>query len=96
MAMTTTSLKLPDDLKKRVATAAHELDVSPHAFMVSAIEQAAHSTEQRLRFIAEAKSAREEMIETGRGLDADEVHAFLKAKVSGKKVTKPRTRSWQT
>lgn len=93
--MTTTSLKLPDDLKKRAANAAHELGISPHAFMVSAIEQAAHSTEQRLRFIAEAKSAREEMIDTGRGLDADEVHAFLKAKVSGRKVAKPKTRSWR-
>lgn len=93
--MTTTSLKLPDDLKKRAANAAHELGVSPHAFMVSAIEQAAHSTEQRLRFIAEAKSAREEMIDSGQGLDADEVHAFLKAKVSGKKVSKPKIRSWR-
>lgn len=92
--MATTSLKLPDDLKKRAANAAHELGVSPHAFMVTAIEQAAHATEQRLRFIAEAKSAREEMIDTGRGLDADEVHAFLKAKVSGKKVAKPKIRSW--
>jgi hypothetical protein len=62
--------------------------------MVSAIEQAAHATEQRLRFIAEAKSAREEMIDTGQGLDADEVHTFLKAKVAGKKVAKPKTRSW--
>jgi len=92
--MATTSLKLSDDLKKRAANAAHELGVSPHAFMVTAIEQAAHATEQRLRFIAEAKSAREEMIDTGRGLDADEVHAFLKAKVSGKKVAKPKTGSW--
>jgi predicted transcriptional regulator len=95
MPMATTSLKLPDDLKKRAANAAHELGVSPHAFMVSAIEQAAHSTEQRLRFIAEAKSARAEMIESGQGLDADEVHTFLKAKVSGSKLTKPKTRSWR-
>ncbi len=91
--MATTSLKLPDDLKQRVANAAHELGVSPHAFLVSAIEQAARSTEQRLQFIAEAKAAREEMAETGKGLDADEVHAFLNAKVSGKKVAKPKARS---
>jgi predicted transcriptional regulator len=93
--MTTTSLKLPDGLKMRATKAAHELGVSPHAFMVSAIEQAANAAERQLRFIAEAKSAREEMIGTGRGLDADEVHAFLKAKVSGKKVAKPKTRSWR-
>lgn len=92
--MTTTSLKLPDDLKKRAANAAQELGMSPHAFMVSAIEQAAHATEQRIRLIAEAKSAREEMLETGRGLDADEVHAYLQAKLAGKKVARPKKRSW--
>ncbi|MFO1346904.1 MAG: CopG family transcriptional regulator [Rhodocyclaceae bacterium] len=92
--MTTTSLKLPDDLKKRAASAAHELGMSPHAFMVSAIEQAAIATEQRLQFVAEARSAREQMIETRKGLDADEVHAYLKAKLAGKKVAKPKTRSW--
>lgn len=92
--MTTTSLKLSDDLKKRAASAAHELGMSPHAFMVSAIEQAAIATEQRVRFIAEAKTARDEMVDTRQGLDADEVHAFLKAKVAGKKIVKPKTRSW--
>jgi predicted transcriptional regulator len=88
-------LKLPDELKQRAVNAATELGVSPHAFMVSAIEQAARATEQRLRLIADAKAARQEMIETGKGMDADEVHAFLKAKVSGKKAAKPRARSWR-
>ena len=57
-----------DDLKKRAASAAHELGMSPHAFWHgSAIEQAAIATEQRLQFVAEARSAREQMIETRKG-----------------------------
>ncbi len=92
--MSTTSLKLPDDLKKRAASAAEKLGVSPHAFMVTAIEQAAQATEQRMRFIAEARSARKEMLESGLGLDADEVHAYLKAKVSGEKAAPPKRRKW--
>lgn len=93
--MTTTSLKLPDDLKKRAANAAHELGVSPHAFMVSAIEQAAKATEQRIRFIADAKAAKAEMIQSGKGYDVDDVHAYLKAKVTGTKTSKPKARSWR-
>ncbi len=93
--MSTTSLKLPDELKKRAADAAQRLGISPHAFMVSAIEQAATATEQRARLIADAKAARDEMAETGKGFDADDVHAYLKAKVSGKKVARPRARSWR-
>lgn len=92
--MSTTSLKLPDDLKQRAANAAQQLGISPHAFMVSAIEQAATATEQRARLIADARLARSEMIETGKGVDADEVHAYLKAKVSGKKAAKPKARPW--
>jgi predicted transcriptional regulator len=53
--MSTTSLKLPDDLKQRAAKAAHDLGGAPHAFMVSAIEQAARSTEQRLQFMPRPK-----------------------------------------
>ncbi len=92
--MATTSLKLPDELKQRAVNAAQQLGISPHAFMVSAIEQAAAATEQRARFIADAKLARAEMIDTGKGFDAGDVHAYLKAKVAGKKPAKPKTRSW--
>lgn len=93
--MSTTSLKLPDDLKRRAADAARQLGVSPHAFMVAAIEQAATATEQRACFLDDARAARDEMIESGKGLDADEVHAYLKARVSGNKVAKPRARAWR-
>lgn len=92
--MTTTSLKLPDELKKRAASAAQQLGMSPHAFMVDAIEQAATAAERRAEFIAEAKAAREEMVETGKGFDADDVAAYLKSKASGKKAAKPKARSW--
>ena len=92
--MSTTSLKLTDDLKKRAVSAAQELGVSPHAFMVSAIEQAATAAEHRLRFVADAKAARDEMLETGKGYSAQDVHHYLRAKALGKKVTKPKAGSW--
>lgn len=93
--MSTTSLKLPDELKQRAVNAAQELGVSPHAFMVAAIEQAATAAEQRARLVADARAARSEMLETGKGFDADEVHAYLKARVSGKQAAKPRARAWR-
>ncbi len=92
--MSTTSLKLPDELKKRAADAAQQLGISPHAFMVSAIDQAATATERRAKLLADAKAARDEMLETGKGFAADDVHAYLKAKASGKKAAKPKARSW--
>ncbi|MDO8787000.1 MAG: hypothetical protein Q7J42_02865 [Sulfuritalea sp.] len=94
--MTTTSLKLSDELKQRAVAAAEKKGVSPHAFMVQAIEQAATSAERRTAFVSEAQSAREQMLKTGKGYDADEVHAYLKARIAGSKPVKPKARPWQS
>jgi predicted transcriptional regulator len=94
--MATTSLKLSDELKQRAAVAAEMAGVSPHAFMVQAIEQAAISAERRAVFLAEAQAARQHMLKTGKGYDADEVHAYLKARVTGNKPAKPKAQSWQS
>jgi predicted transcriptional regulator len=94
--MSTTSLKLPDELKQRAAAAAEKLGVSPHAFMVRAIEQAATAAEQRAAFVAEALAAREQMLKTGKGYDAAEVHAWLKARIAGGKAAKPKAASWRS
>jgi predicted transcriptional regulator len=93
--MATTSLKLPDELKQRAAAVAQQQGVSPHAFMLSAIEHAAAAAERRAGFVAQALAARQQMLQSGKGLDADEVHAYMRARISGKKVTKPKAQSWQ-
>lgn len=93
--MVTTSLKLSDDLKQRTAALAEQMGISTHAFMVGAIEQAATAAEQRRRFIADALAAKSEIEETGLGYGADEVHAWLKAKVAGKKAPKPKAKPWR-
>ena len=67
-----------------------------HAFMDNTIEQAATATERRAGFIADAKVARQEMFESGKGFAAEGVDAYLKSKLSGKKTTKPKARSWYT
>jgi predicted transcriptional regulator len=93
--MSTTSLKLPDDLKQRTVAAAAKRGMSPHAFMVQAIEQAATGAERRASFIAEAQAERDEMLRTGKGYDTGEVHAYLKARIAGRKLVKPKAGSWQ-
>ena len=94
--MSTTSLKLSDELKQRAVAAAEKTGLSPHAFMVQAIEQAATAAERRAGFVGEAQVAREEMLKTGKGYDASEVHAYLRARIAGNKPAKPKARSWQS
>jgi len=93
--MSTTSLKLSDELKQRAAKAAQELGVSAHAFMVDAIRQAADSVERRSEFVAQALAAREEMLQSGLGHDADDVRAYLRKRISDKQIPKPVAKSWR-
>jgi predicted transcriptional regulator len=94
--MSTTSLKLHEELKQRAATVAQNQGVSPHAFMVQAIEMATQAAEQRSGFLADAKAAHEQFLATGKCYDGDEFCAYIKARAAGKKVTKPRLKSWRS
>jgi predicted transcriptional regulator len=92
--MSTTSLKLPDELKQRAACAAQELGISPHAFMVDAIRQATDAVEQRAQFVAQARVARAAMQESGQGHDANEVRAYLRQRLADKGADRPAVRPW--
>lgn len=93
--MSTTSLKLPEDLKERAASAAQELGLSTHAFMVEAIRLATEQTEIRARFVADALAARAEMLESGKGYDANDVHAYLRKRLQDKDTSRPLAKPWR-
>ena len=93
--MPTTSLKLSDELKQRAAAAAKERRISPHAFMVDAIAQAADAAERRADFVNQARAAREQMYKTGKGYDTGEVAAYLKGRIAGTNPVKPKARPWR-
>jgi hypothetical protein len=94
--MSTTSLKLPEDVKQLAIAAAKQRGITPHAFMVEAIRTVASAEERRAGFITEALEARAETIRSGKGYKASEAHEFLKRRVQGKKAVKPRAKSWHS
>jgi predicted transcriptional regulator len=94
--MTTTSIKIPDELKQRAINAAQQQNMSPHAFMLGAIEQTVLAAEQRAGFVAEALAAEQEMLETGLGYDADDVHAYIDARLAGKNPDRPALKPWRS
>ena len=93
--MTTTSLKLPEDVKRLAVAAAKQQGVTTHAFMVDAIRAAATNAERRAQFVEDAVASRNEALKSGKGHAAKDVHAYLRAKVQGKSVPKPRAKSWR-
>jgi len=86
----TTTLKLPDELKARIATLAEAAGKSPHAFMVEALEIQARLAEQRRDFVASALAAEREVAQYGLVYTADEVHRYLRQRLAGKKSKRPK------
>ena len=87
-----TTLKLPDDLKTRIASVAAESGKSAHAWMVEAIEAQATLAERRRTFVASALKAEQEVAQYGLVHDADEVFSYIKAKVEGRTAKRPKAR----
>jgi len=93
--MPVTTLKLPDRLKGRVTKIVASMDQSAHAFMIEAIEKQTTLAEQWKQFVTDALAAEKAARRTGRGYLANDVHGYLKAKASGKKVSRPKVRAWR-
>lgn len=93
--MSTTSLKLPQDIKQLAAEAAEQQGISPHAFMVDAIRVAAINAEKYRQFLADATDAMEEMYASGKGYVAEDVHTYLRARAQGLPAKRPEATSWQ-
>jgi predicted transcriptional regulator len=85
--VSTTSLKLTEEIKLQAANAAKELGMTPHAFMVEAIKQASINAEIRRNFIQQASIAREGVMKNGKVYEADKVFEVMKARIAGKKST---------
>ena len=86
---TTTTLKLPDDLKTRIAPLAEAVGKTPHAWMVEALEAQAALAEMRELFIADAQASAAEVDAGGPLYAAEDVHAYIVARASGRPARKP-------
>jgi predicted transcriptional regulator len=93
--MSATSLKLPDDLKRRLAKLAASAGQTPHAFMVDALTREAQRSELRERFAAEAAESESEALGSGKSHSLNATFDYLAARIGGKKPRRPRARSWR-
>ena len=93
--MSATSLKLPDDLKRRIAKLAAGAGHSPHAFMVDALTREAERSELRRQFAAEAAASEREALASGKAHSLEATFVYLAARIGGKNPRRPRARSWR-
>ena len=93
--MSTTTRRLPDDLKQRIMKLAAESGMSAHNFMIEAIAQKADEAELRASFHKEADARFQELMNAGDSIDWHEMKAYLQARAGGAKAKRPKTRKWR-
>ncbi len=90
--MSTTTIRLPDELKARVAEAAKQAGTTSHNFILEAIAERADLAERQADFHAEAARRYERIVETGVTIPWDEFREYLMGRIQGKVTKRPAAR----
>ena len=87
--MPTTTIRLPDDLKARIATAAKHAGMTAHGFILQAIAEKTEQAERRADFDAVAEARYAQHAATGKTIPWQDMRAYLEARIDGKAVKRP-------
>jgi predicted transcriptional regulator len=90
------SVKLDEATRLRLHDAAASQDMTPHAFMVKAIDAELERTEAQNRFVARALRVREEVINSGRVVDGAAFADYQTARVRGVVLPRPEVQFLKT
>ena len=90
--MGTTTIRLPDDLKARVAEAAKQAGTTSHNFILEAIAEKTDLATQRAEFHALADKRYAQFLESGKSISWEEARTYLKSRLAGKAVKRPVAR----
>jgi predicted transcriptional regulator len=90
MAVKPTTIKLPRELKARIARLAKKTGRTPHGFMVEALERQTAREERMEAFIREALDADREIEAGGDVYAAEDVHAWMQRLARGERAARPK------
>ena len=90
--MSTTTIRLPEDLKDRIAHAAERAGMTSHAFIVDAIVDRVHEEERRNDFHDTAERRYAEIAASGMTIPWSEMRTYLESRLAGKKASRPKAK----
>jgi predicted transcriptional regulator len=85
-----TTIKLPEELKQRIAPLAAAAGKTAHAWMIEALERQAAMAEAREAFLQDAEASAAEVDAGGALYAAEEVATYLLARAAGRVAARPR------
>lgn len=90
--MSTTTIRLPEELKIRVAAAAKRSGTTTHGFILDAIAQKAAQEDRRADFDATAEERYADLATSGQAISWDEMRGYLEERLAGNAVPRPTAR----
>lgn len=88
--MPTTTIRLPEELKARIARAAERAGTTTHAFILEAIAEKADEAERRDDFCDAAEERYARIVSSGETIPWSEMRTWLEARVAGKVLPRPQ------
>lgn len=90
--MSTTTIRLPEELKARVAAAARSEGMTAHGFILEAIAEKAAQVEQQAEFDAQAEERYAKLVRTGESIAWADMRRYLEARMQGDTAPAPVAR----
>lgn len=90
--MSTTTIRIPDDLKSRVADAAERAGTTSHSFILEAIEEKAERAERFAEFQDVAETRFAALAASGRTIPWEKMREYLEERIGDKPAKRPRAR----
>lgn len=93
--MTTTTIRLDDELKTRIAAVADREGKTAHAFILDAIEQTVEQAEADAEFDQLADKRWANVLASGKTIPLADAKPYLVARAAGQRARKPAARKPQ-
>jgi predicted transcriptional regulator len=90
--MSTTTIRLPEELKELVATVALAEGVSSHAFILQAVAEKVGQAQARNEFLAVARERSAEIARTGKTVSLAEMRKYALDIAAGRAAKRPKAR----
>lgn len=85
-----TTLKIPDDLRARLAAQAQVEGTTPHAYMLEALREKADRADRRREYLSAGAAALREYERTGIAYAMEDVERYILGVAGGRKPRRPK------
>ena len=90
--MSTTTIRLPEQLKTRVTAAAERAGTTTHGFILDAIAEKIDHAERRAELDTLAETRYANIVAAGKTIPWPEMRSYLEARIAGKEAKRPGAR----